>query len=61
MSEQEEFIQAIRAWKHHWMNKEPGYFERAFNIDANMVHDLARRLVDRKVNRLALAAQEQDG
>ena len=39
------YLQVVRDWKGHWMLKEPGYMERAHGIDANMLHDLARRLM----------------
>lgn len=39
-------LKAARSWKHHWMNKEMGYFDRAFNIDSNMIHSLAHRICD---------------
>jgi hypothetical protein len=42
--EEDALLAKIREWKFHWMMKEPGYQERAFDIDANMIHDLARRL-----------------
>lgn len=45
------FLTAITDWKHHWMNQtqnseedRKNYFNRAFGVDANMKHDLARRL-----------------
>jgi hypothetical protein len=45
---QDENLEVIRDWKHHWMAKEDGYFESAFGIDANMVHHLARKLTEAK-------------
>lgn len=46
------FLKIIRDWKHSWMNQTQNdkadfdnYFGRAFGIDANMVHSLARRIV----------------
>jgi hypothetical protein len=43
----EPFLTTIRNWKHYWMGQpEKKYQERAIGIDANMVHDLARRLWD---------------
>lgn len=45
------FLKIIRDWKHSWMNQYQNddadfenYFQRAFGIDANMVHSLAHRL-----------------
>lgn len=42
----EKYLRIIRGWQLHWSNFEPGYELRAFTIDANMKHDLARRLAD---------------
>ena len=46
------FLKIIREWKHSWMNQTAhskddfqNYFNRAFGIDSNMVHSLARRIV----------------
>lgn len=44
---QVQYLKVIEEWKHAWMH-ESDYFERAFGIDANMKHDLARRLVRMK-------------
>lgn len=40
----EEILKVIRSWKHHWFSKEPGYESTACNIDANMMHHLAKML-----------------
>jgi hypothetical protein len=52
MSE-EQYLKVIRDWKHAWMNQyqngqadHDNYFNRAFGIDSNMVHSLAKRLVE---------------
>lgn len=45
------FLRVIHEWEAFWMNQKQNseedfknYFRRAFNVDANMQHDLARRL-----------------
>ena len=43
---EEQIMEVIREWQRHWRFNEPGYFERASAIDANMRHDLKRRLFD---------------
>lgn len=47
------FLKVVRDWKHSWMRQTQNdkadyqnYFNRAFGIDSNMVHSLARRLVE---------------
>lgn len=44
-------LEIIREWKHFWMNQtqnseedRKNYFDRAFGVDANMMHDLANRI-----------------
>lgn len=37
----------VRKWKHGWM-RQSDYFQRAFNIDANMLHSLATLLSGRE-------------
>jgi hypothetical protein len=39
-----DLLKTIREWKHHWLQKEPGYEERAFGLDSNMMHHLATLL-----------------
>jgi len=40
----EKYLEIIRDWRSHWMHHEEGYFQRAWGIDSNMIHHLARRL-----------------
>jgi len=42
----EKYLLIVRRWKYYWMSQEDSYPERARRVDANMVHDLARRLAD---------------
>jgi hypothetical protein len=43
----EKYLKIIHQWKAFWMNERDNkYDQRAFGIDANMKHDLARRLVE---------------
>jgi hypothetical protein len=45
MSGFEHYIEIVRDWKMHWQMREgKDYFRRAFGVDSNMVHDLARML-----------------
>jgi hypothetical protein len=40
---QDKALKVARDWKLHWMNKEGEiYFRKAFEVDSNMVHDLAK-------------------
>jgi hypothetical protein len=47
------FLKIVRDWKHSWMDQRQNseadfqnYYNRAFKIDSNMVHSLAKRLDD---------------
>lgn len=47
-------LEAVTQWKHFWMNQtqnseadRKNYFDRAFGVDSNMKHDLARRIVQK--------------
>ena len=42
----EKYLLVIRDWKHYWLSQEDNYVKRALGVDANMVHDLARRLAN---------------
>lgn len=43
----EKYLKVIRGWQLYWMTQEDsGYPQRALGVDANMKHDLARRLVE---------------
>lgn len=45
--DQEEYLNVIRGWKLAWAcERDNDYQERSRRIDANMTHDLARRLCD---------------
>lgn len=39
-------LEVARDWRRHWTHDEPGYFERGMGVDANMTHDLARRIAE---------------
>jgi hypothetical protein len=52
------YLKIISGWQHHWLIHEPGYSKRAFGIDANMRHDLARRLVEHKDAQIAELLKE---
>jgi len=48
---EEFFLKIIRDWKSSWMNQRQNseadyenYFKRAFGVDANMIHSLAKSL-----------------
>lgn len=50
---EEKMLEVVRKWKHFWMNQKQNseadyknYFERAFGIDANMTHHLAKMITD---------------
>jgi len=50
------YLKIIQEWKHAWMNQygngqsdHDNYFRRAFGIDANMKHSLAKRLMENSV------------
>lgn len=47
-------LEVIKEWKHTWMNQRQNseadfqnYFDRAFGVDANMQHSLAKKIADR--------------
>jgi len=43
----EKYLKVIQDWQFYWMNQDDsGYFDRALGVDANMKHDLARRLAN---------------
>jgi hypothetical protein len=51
LTKKEKILEVAREWKHFWMNQRQNseedyqnYFNRAFGIDANMIHDLADRI-----------------
>src|SRR5438132_486473 len=42
-----DLVRAVcREWNYHWLMEQPGYKDRVSRIDANMAHDLARRIVE---------------
>ena len=50
------YLKIIQEWKHAWMNQydngqsdHDNYFRRAFGIDANMKHSLAKLLMENSV------------
>ena len=52
--EVEKLLKIIREWKFGWMNQRQNsqadyenYFNRAFGVDANMIHSLAKQIVDK--------------
>jgi hypothetical protein len=60
MSE-DEILEVIRQWKHFWMNQtqnseadQQNYFNRAFGIDANMSHHLAKLIYDKMQPKLKI-------
>lgn len=53
-----EILEVVREWKHFWMNQTQNgeadyknYFNRAFGIDANMSHHLAKMLYKKQIAR----------
>lgn len=58
------FLNVVNNWKHSWMTvtgtdekDRENYFNRAFGVDANMKHDLVRRLMHASAK--AIAAKEE--
>lgn len=63
--DEEFFLKIVEEWKHYWMDQtqnseadRENYFSRAFGVDANMKHDLARRLA-KKVSSPSVKLQEE--
>lgn len=53
---EDNYLKIIQEWKHAWMNQysnghadHDNYFRRAFGIDANMKHSLAKLLMENSV------------
>lgn len=58
----QEICAIIRGWAHHWTYNEPGYEDRGRRVaDANMVHDLARRLTEMGPPLVAPTAEQREG